>query len=149
MGVFEKIIVQGDSILELIPQRTPIVMIDKVFNADKTSASTGLLIKEDNIFCKDGYMQEPGIVEHIAQSAAAQIGYFCKLNNTVPPLGFIGAIKSLKINCLPSIGSELKTTITVLHEVMECTIISGKVFCDDKQVAECEMKVFIQKESQD
>ena len=148
MGVFEKIIVQGEGILELIPQRTPIVMIDKVYDADKTAAATGLLIKEDNIFCKEGYLQEPGIVEHIAQSAAAQIGYFCKLNNITPPLGFIGAIKNLKINCLPSIGSELKTIITVLHEVMECTIISGKVFCNDEQIAECEMKVFIQKESQ-
>lgn len=147
MGVFEKIIVQGDDILDLIPQRTPIVMIDKLFYADKTSAATGLLIKEDNIFCKEGYLQEPGIIEHIAQSAAAQIGYFCKINNVIPPLGFIGAIKNLKINCLPAIGSALVTTITVLHEIMECTIISGKVTCNDKQIAECEMKVFIQKES--
>jgi hypothetical protein len=30
---------------------------------------------------------------------------------------------------------------------MECTIISGKVACNGKQIAECEMKVFIQKES--
>jgi len=32
-----------------------------------------------------------------------------------------------------------------MHEVMECNIISGKVSCNGQQVAECEMKVFIQK----
>jgi len=146
MGVFEKIIVQGEGILDLIPQRPPIVMVDKLFHADNVIAATGLLVMEDNMFCKDGFFQEPGIIEHIAQSAAAQIGYFCKINNTVPPLGFIGAIKNLKINFLPAVGAELETTITLLHEIMDCNIISGKVTSMDKLVAECEMKVFIQKE---
>jgi len=145
MGIFEKIIVQGDEVLELIPQRAPIVMIDKLFESGETSAVTGLLVKADNIFCKDGYFQESGIIENIAQSAAAQIGYFCKLNHTIPPIGFIGAIKNLKINFLPEVGSELITNITVLHEVMDCTIISGKVSSKDQPIAECEMKVFIQK----
>jgi hypothetical protein len=103
------------------------------------------LIKDDNIFCKNGLFQESGIVENIAQSAAARIGYFCKMSNTIPPIGFIGAVKNLKIFFLPASGSELVTEITVMHEVMECNIISGKVSCNGQQVAECEMKVFIQK----
>jgi len=145
MGVFEKIIIQGDEVLELIPQRAPIVMIDKVYHSTESSTVTGLLIKEDNIFCKNGLFQESGIVENIAQSAAARIGYFCKMNNTIPPVGFIGAVKNLKIFFLPASGSELVTEITVMHEVMECNIIFGKVSCNGQQVAECEMKVFIQK----
>ena len=54
MGVFEKIIIQGDEVLELIPQRAPIVMIDKVYQSTESSTVTGLLIKDDNIFCKNG-----------------------------------------------------------------------------------------------
>ncbi len=145
MGVFEKIIIQGDAVLEFIPQRAPIVMIDKVFRSDESSTLTGLLIKDDNIFCKNGFFQESGIVENIAQSAAARIGYFCKMNNTIPPVGFIGAVKNLKIYFLPASGSELLTEITVMYEVMECNVISGKISCNGQQVAECEMKVFIQK----
>jgi len=148
MGVFEKIIVQGDEILDLIPQRAPIVMIDKLFYSDKTTAVTGLKVRVDNIFCKRKYLQESGIIENIAQSAAAQIGYFCKMNKTIPPIGFIGAIKNLKINFLPEVDSELVTTITVLHEVMDCNIISGKVSCNGQTIAECEMKVFIQQEKE-
>jgi hypothetical protein len=145
MGIPEKSLIQGDAVLELIPQRSPVVMIDTVYEPTESSTFTGLLIKEDNIFCKNGYLQESGIVEHIAQSAAARIGYFCKLNNTVPPVGFIGAVKNLKINFLPVAGSVLYTEIKLLHDVMECNIISGLVLCNNQQVAECEMKVFIQK----
>jgi len=58
----------------------------------------------------------------------------------------VNLTKNLKINFLPAVGAELETTITLSHEIMDCNIISGKVTSMDKLVAECEMKVFIQKE---
>ena len=43
---FDKIIATYEEILELIPQKPPMVMIDRVLYAGKAKTITGLLIKE-------------------------------------------------------------------------------------------------------
>jgi len=136
-------IAQGDDILKLIPQRPPIVMVDKLISAvDKTTVS-GLFIKPENIFVENGRLQEPGIVENIAQSAALGVGYICQTKNEKVPIGFIGAVSNLKIFSLPEVNSELRTEIQVDYEVFEATLISSKVFCNEELIAQAEMKIFL------
>jgi len=79
----------------LIPQRPPIVMVDLLQNVTESEAETGLLIKEDNIFVQNGQMQEPGLIEHIAQSAAAFAGFRGYASGEEPRLGYIGELKRL------------------------------------------------------
>ena len=55
-------ILKGEGLYKLIPQRPPIVMVDTFFEADAVSATTGLTIKTDNIFCLDDTLQEPGLI---------------------------------------------------------------------------------------
>jgi hypothetical protein len=136
-------IAQGEDVLKLIPQRPPIVMVDKlIFAADKKTVS-GFTIKADNIFMKNGIFQEPGIIENIAQSAALGVGYVCSTKNEKVPLGFIGAVKNLMIFELPKVGDEITTEIQVDYEVFEATLITGKVYCFGRLMAQCEMKIFL------
>ena len=51
------------------------IMVDTLFSAGSDSAETGLAVSGDNVFCLDGCLIEPGIIEHSAQSAAAFSGY--------------------------------------------------------------------------
>ena len=137
-------IAQGEEVLKFIPQRPPIVMVDKLISAaDKTTIS-GFTIKADNIFVENNILQEPGIIENVAQSAALGVGYICLLKNEKVPLGFIGAIKNLVIYDLPKVGDEITTEIKVDYEVFEATLITGKVYCEKKLIAQCEMKIFLQ-----
>lgn len=78
MGVFEKVIAYGQEVIDLIPQKAPFVMVDTLYSSNETTTCTGLLISESNILCKNGYFQEPGLIEHMAQSAALRVGYECK-----------------------------------------------------------------------
>jgi hypothetical protein len=136
-------IAEGEDVLKLIPQRPPIVMVDKlIYAADKKTVS-GFTIKADNIFVENGILQEPGIIENIAQSAALGVGYVCSVKNEKVPLGFIGAVKNLKIFDLPKVGEEINTEIQVDYEVFEATLITGKVFLKERQIAQCEMKIFL------
>ena len=64
-------VIQGEGILNLIPQRPPIVMVDSFFGFEENRSYSGLTVTTDNLFCEAGRLQEPGIIEHIAQSAAA------------------------------------------------------------------------------
>jgi 3-hydroxyacyl-[acyl-carrier-protein] dehydratase len=140
-------ITEIEEIIKLIPQKAPMVMVDKLFHSDEKSSKSGLTIKVDNIFVEDGILKEPGIIEHIAQTAALRAGYFYKLKNEQPPIGFIGAIKNLTVHAFPQLGKELITEIKVETEIMNATVISAEVRCDDKLIAEGEMKIFIMSES--
>ena len=151
-------IIQGEGILNLIPQRPPIVMVDSFFGFEENHSYSGLTVTADNIFCETeeqqegseqpeiGKLQEAGIIEHIAQSAAARIGFLYTRQGEKVPLGFIGSVDKLKIHDLPKIGMKLFTEITVVQEVFDITLISAQVKVEEELIAECRMKIFIKKE---
>lgn len=127
----------------LIPQRPPIVMVDVVWSADEQSADTGLTIQENNIFVKDGLFREPGLIEHIAQSAAAFAGYGTFVRGEEPKLGFIGEIKDCVFNLMPPVGSELRTHIQLVTVIGGIRLINAEVRLKDELVATCVMKFFL------
>lgn len=139
-------IIHGEGILGLIPQRAPIVMVDSFFGIEENCSYSGLTITSDNIFCEAGKLQEPGIIEHIAQSAAARIGFIYTRQGAQVPLGFIGSVDKLKIYNLPEVGMKLFTEITVVQEVFDITLVSAQVKAGEELIAECRMKIFIKKE---
>jgi predicted hotdog family 3-hydroxylacyl-ACP dehydratase len=124
-----------------IPQKPPMVMVDRLVEiADKTTV-TSFKICEDNVFCVAGEFREPGLIENMAQTAAAGVG--SRTGNTEAPLGFIGGIRNLKIDALPKVGQEIITRITVLHEVFDATIVQGEIFLENIMIAGCELKIFL------
>lgn len=139
-------IIHGEGILGLIPQRPPIVMVDSFFGIEENCSYSGLTVTSDNIFCEAGKLQEPGIIEHIAQSAAARIGFIYTRQGAQVPLGFIGSVDKLKIYNLPEVGIKLFTEITVVQEVFDITLVSAQVKAGEELIAECRMKIFIKKE---
>ena len=139
-------LISGEEILDYIPQRPPVVMIDKLLYAGPDKTISGLLVGEDNIFAKDGLFTESGLVENIAQTAAVGMGFLSKQENKKVPVGFIASIKELKIHHLPQAGDEITTEIMVTNQVMDVSIVKGKVMRGTEILAECEMRIFIKTE---
>ena len=131
-------------ILPLIPQRPPFVMVDTLVTAGENNARTKLKITSDNVFVKENQLTEPALIENIAQTAAARMGYICKQNNEQVPVGFIGAVQNLGIFALPEVGDEIETEIVIKNQVFDVTLIAGQVYLNDDVLAKCEMKIFIQ-----
>lgn len=138
-------IICGEDIFSLIPQRPPIVMIDSFFGIEENRSFSGLTVTADNIFCEAGKLQETGLIEHIAQSAAARIGFIYTQKGEEVPLGFIGSVDKLKVYSLPDVGMILFTEITIVQEVFDITLISAQVKAGEELIAECRMKIFIKK----
>jgi hypothetical protein len=44
---------------------------------------------------------------------------------------------------LPKTGDELITEITIENQIFDVTLISGKINCNNKIIAQCKMKIFI------
>jgi len=134
----------GDGILSLILQRAPIIMLDTFYEGNETEASTGLTVQPDNLFCVNERLTEPGLIEHIAQSASAHAGYKALCKQQTSPLGFIGEIKKLRIFRLPAVGEQLITNIAVISEVLNISLISAEIKSGNELIATCQMKIFIQ-----
>ena len=134
----------GEDIKKLIPQRPPIMMVDTFWEATDTDARTGLTIQHDNYFVQDGKFREPGLIEHIAQSASAFAGYGYFKAGKPAPIGYIGEIKKCAIHRLPLAGETLQTRIHILSEVMGVTLLSAETESNGEIVVESRMKISIQ-----
>lgn len=134
---------KGEQIKDLIPQRFPIMMVDTMYDANETECISGLTIAQDNFICVDGYFLEPGLIEHIAQSASAHAGVKAKMKNEETPVGYIGEVKKFKLGSKPKVGSSLVTTIRIVSEVQNVSLIKAETKVGDEVVASCQMKIFI------
>lgn len=130
-------------IIDLIPQRDPIVMVDRFVGITNGISETQLTIKDDNLFVENGCFTEFGLIEHMAQSAAARVGYICRSENKPIPIGYIGAISNMEIFSLPKINDMLETRIEILQEVFDITLIKAESFTDGCLAASCQMKIFL------
>ena len=77
-------LVSKQDIKNFLPQKDPIVMVDCILENDATSIKTSFTPGIDNIFASNGCFSESGLVENMAQSAAAKAGYVAKLNHQEP-----------------------------------------------------------------
>lgn len=144
---FNTPLLSGDELLELIPQRPPIVMVDRFFGMDENGSYTGLTVEASNLFCRDGLLDECGITEHIAQSAAVRVGYIYRSAGEKIPVGFIGSVNKMIFYALPQVEDVLHTTIRVEQEIFDITLISATVQVNGSTIAEGQLKIFLKKDA--
>lgn len=137
---------KGEEIKQLIPQRDPIMMLDELVSVEGDVCRTRLTIRENNFFIEadDQLMAEPGLIEHIAQSASAMAGHRCVIKEEKAPIGYIGEVKKFHCYRRPAIGEVLDTTVTMGPEVNGITIITGETKVADEVVADTQMKIFVE-----
>lgn len=138
-------VLPDSDIVRYIPQRQPIVMVDTLVAVHEKVTETSFLVRAGALFVEEGVLQEVGLIENIAQTAAAGVGYQCAVTNEVVPVGFIGAIKNLTIEYLPKVGDLLHTRVEVLEEIFDMSLIKGESFVNGKRVLACEMKIVLKK----
>lgn len=131
------------NILSLIPQKPPFVMIDQLLYSDEMVTRSGFRVTADNVFTDNGKFSEAGLLENMAQTAAARAGYISRTENKPVEIGYIGAVKNLEIVELPQTNDELITEIKIEDQVFNVSMISGRVWCNNKLIAQCEMNIYM------
>ena len=131
------------NIIDLIPQRAPIVMVEEFLGIEENVSKTRFTIKEDNIFVDNDTLSECGLIEHIAQSAAARVGHIFNTLNRPIPIGYIGSVNDFAISVHPKVGDTVYTTIEVIQEVFNITLIRAVCRVNDVEIATCKMKIFL------
>lgn len=131
--------------LELIPQRPPMVLVDCFEGIDAEGVSTtGYTVEPAGLFVAGGRMSECGIIEHMAQSAAARIGWCCRAEGRPVPVGFIGAVSRLELHDLPRTGVHLRTRLRIVQEIGPLSLAEVRTEADGRPLAEGNLKIYLQ-----
>jgi predicted hotdog family 3-hydroxylacyl-ACP dehydratase len=125
----------------LIPQGPPFVMVDRLLASGGPVTRTSYCIAAGNPLVENGWFSVAGLIENMAQTAAAGAGYAAQAAGGEMRSGAIVAISSLEIDRLPAVGEELETTVTVTARVGDIVVISGRITCRQSQIATGEMKI--------
>ncbi|HEU0124741.1 ABC transporter permease [Flavobacterium sp.] len=138
-----------------LPHRAPMLMVDLILDIDANFVETVFLIKEDNIFVQNDVFNEAGLIENTAQTCSAIVGkkYFFEEDGTenenINVIGFISALKNVKIHALPKVGDSIITKADLVSKFTGddytlCTM-NCQSSVEDQILLECEINLFIQK----
>jgi len=135
--------VTGSALAALLPQKYPFVCLTALTNVSDLEAASTFTIEASHVLCDNGRLNPSGLIENIAQTSAAKLGYECDRDNKKVPLGFIADVKDFECTRLPLVGDEIKTNVKIENKVFDITIISGTVTLNGEIIASCKMKIFI------
>ncbi|WP_264531842.1 hypothetical protein [Flavobacterium sp. N502540] len=139
------LLLEKNAVENLLPQKFPFVMVDKMYSFTETSLVAGLKIENDNIFSDNDTFLEAGLIEHMAQSVALHTGYQFFLKNETAPTGYIGSIKEIEIKKLPKVNDTIQSTITILQEFAGITLVDIVTYLNNEEIANGQMKTVLAK----
>jgi len=139
-----EILFSGEEVFRIIPQRPPFVFIDTFYKPTEDTFFTSFKIDPDNPLVTKGILQESGLFENIAQTAAAGNGYQSHLKQSTPVVGFIGAIKKSKLYKLPRVGNTIHTRVKTVSELMNAMVVEGEVYLNEEILLSCQLNIFLE-----
>ena len=133
---------QDIDILELLPQRPPFVMVDHLTAVDDVRTEAEFTIRPDNILVKDGVLVAEALIECMAQTCAARLGYLNRESDSIK-IGYIGAVRNYRISRLPQVGETIKITVDITGQVFQMYMTEVRVSVHDETLAVAELKIAI------
>jgi 3-hydroxyacyl-[acyl-carrier-protein] dehydratase len=141
-----------EEIKELIPQRFPFIMIDRILEIEPGKHATAVKNISGNDMVFLGHFPEkavmPGalIIEAMAQTAIILFATN-KINerSDKKPMYYFGSVKARFLHpALP--GDQLKIKVVNVKTLPTGAFVSGEVFVDDKKITEAELVFSVKNE---
>lgn len=132
----------GEDLLALLPQRPPMVLVSALLTCANDRTVTQFCVPADCVLVENGVLSEAGLLENMAQTAAAGAGYSYRRQGQPAPIGFIAAIRDLRVAALPAVGTTLTTEVRVVNQVLDFSLVRGTVRVGETTFAECELRIF-------
>ena len=138
--------ISNHKLIELIPQKPPFVLISSLLEVSDSHSVSTFLFDANHVLCFNGKLTTGGLMENIAQTAAAKTGYECFVHGKKIPIGFIGDMRDFVCSYLPNVGEELTTQIIITNKIFDVTMVTGTVKVNGVEIASCKMKIFVEPE---
>lgn len=116
-------------------------MVDRVLRCEGREAVTELTVRKENIFLDDNILSPAGIIENMAQSCAARMGYANVMKDEPIRIGYIGDIRDCTILRQPKCNETLHTHIEIIEEVFNLTLAYVTTRINGETIATARMKI--------
>ena len=128
----------------LLPQQEPFVMVGTLTGYTDDTTTTETRIAEGNLLVDNGVLTTAGMMENMAQTCAARIGYTNKyiLRQGVQ-IGVIGSVKNLVINAHPHVGDTITTRVSIVQELMGVTLATAETLLESQTLATAQIKLAV------
>ncbi len=77
--------IAGDALIALIPQKPPFVLISRLVEVSEKKCRTTFVFGADHVLCDKGRLTAAGLIENMAQTCAAKVGYEYSLRGKNTP----------------------------------------------------------------
>jgi len=141
------------NIKNFLPHREPFLMVDKVLELSEDFVATSFEIKPTCILIENNCFNEVGLIENAAQTCSSIVGKSYFEDDDVEGkgtklIGFISAIKKVKILGCPKVGGTIITKASLKSrfdaDAYSISTLECVVYNAGKEIASCEMNLFIQ-----
>lgn len=126
----------------ILPQRKPYLLVDSLVYCDLERTACRFRVPAAHVMVAAGRLTPSGLVENVAQTCAARIGYVHKYILHQPvTIGYVAALRDMTICRRPRSGETIVTEITVRGEAFGMTLAEATVRGDTDIIATAEIKV--------
>jgi predicted hotdog family 3-hydroxylacyl-ACP dehydratase len=134
-------------LFELIPHRPPILAIDRLVKCDENSAVATVSFSGGRYGTSGEFVDEPLLIECVAQTAAAANGLRERKSGKTPKIGMLVGINDFKIYSEAKCGLEIEAVTVVEKMLGSFSIVRGKVKQEGNLLAEGTLKFYVDVES--
>ena len=124
----------------LIPHRAPMRLINALTHCDDTCARAVARFDADHFAVSQGLVTEAALVECIAQTVAAALGFAAK-GEGKPSVGMLTAVTDFEIQMRPAAGQTLEIEIHEVKRLRSMRMINGRITSGGRLVAQGDLMV--------
>ena len=132
------------AIEELIPHRAPMRWVDALTACTESTATCTARFSAAHFAARNGAVSETALVECIAQTVAAALGYRLRTdgNAGVSNNGMLVAVSNFKILSPPPLDQTLNIDVRELKRLGPMLMIAGMISCEGTLVAQGELSLY-------
>lgn len=131
-------------IIDHIPQKKPILLVDGFLGiSDDGISRTRLTIEASNIFLDGRKFSACGMIEHMAQSAAARKSWMNRLEGKPDKEGYIGSISGFEMISDVFLNDAVETELEILQELGNMSMVEARSFVNGVLVAKGRLGIVI------
>ncbi len=102
----------------ILPQQEPFRFVDGMLSFSMDRIVTSFVVRGDGPLDREGCLTPEGMVENMAQTCAARIGFISKYILHEPvSIGYLVSVRKLEVTGKAATGSRLETTVEIEQEV--------------------------------
>jgi len=132
------------AIENLIPHRAPMRWIDELTECTDTTAVATATIGAEHFAVENGAVLETALVECVAQTAAAALGWRAQAGGKTGAAnnGMLIAVTNFRIESRLSSGNVIRIEIAERKRLGSMLMISGTITCEEKLVASGDLTLY-------